>query len=417
MDYRIFGCKVNKFYLNRRLSYFAERDVVDDDSTLIATCVVTDRAKSKRLKEAQKLLAAGRHVYLTWCGAFEQGEAIDYDRFFGIYPQLKSYRDQLTLLGEDPSRQTDLGPLGEYELNTELGFGDKKRDEDDLNLYTKKFVVIQSGCDTFCTFCLTIYKRGRQRWRAAHEIIEEIKAFVDQGGKEIVITGVNLASWWASHTRKADESKFSDLLEMILHRTSIGRIRISSLGPEFLDDRFFDLIHDQRFLPHFHVSIQHFDDQVLQLMNRNYDSSVLDHVLSGLRWLDRDDQAVISIGADLIVWFPGETEEAFELMLEAVKQYRITKLHAFPFSPHQKGETVPAGRLPDQLPTEIKKERMRRLLDLWKTIRKEFVKQNDHIKWPVLLEEKKGDHRVGWTPNYLRRKVVWDYQRSDIVVI
>jgi threonylcarbamoyladenosine tRNA methylthiotransferase MtaB len=359
------------------------------------------------------------HLFLTWCGAFEKGEAMDYEKFYEIYPSLAIFRDKITLLGEDPEMQTDLGNIGEYELNTEVTVEDsavKSQENFWKRLHTKKFLVIQSWCDTFCTFCLTIYKRWSQRNRPLDEIIDEINVFVEQGGQEIVLTWVNLASRWTPHTRKPKENRFSDLLEAILQRTRIARIRISSLGPEFLDDRFFELMEDSRFLPHFHVSIQHFDDTVLKRMNRNYDGAVLDRVLMGLRNLDRPDREFISIGADLIVGFPGETEEQFTSMLDAVQKYKITKLHAFPFSPHQKGESVPAGKLDGQLDMTVKRERMNRLMELGDQVRNEFLLRNQGTTRPVLLEKKIDDKRQGRTANYIEVLVPdAGYHRGQVV--
>lgn len=125
-------------------------------------------------------------------------------------------------------------------------------------------------------------------------------------------------------------------MENIIKKTSVPRIRISSLGPEFLDEKFFELMKNLRFLPHFHFSIQSFSDKVLKLMNRNYDAALLDHVLMRIRNLERGDKEFISIGADIITGFPGETAEEFQKTVEGVRKYEITKLHAFPFSAHEK---------------------------------------------------------------------------------
>lgn len=419
MEHSIFGCKVNKFYLNKWLGYFRQRQFDASQAHLMATCVVTDRAKNKRVRAARMKLEQGKHLFLTGCGAFEKGEAMDYEQFYTIYPSLTVFREQITLLWEDPDRQTDLGQIGEYEMNSEVTFESVQQEQVYSfwkRLHTKKFLVIQSGCDTFCTFCLTIYKRWSQRSRPLEEIIAEINEFVEQGWQEIVLTGVNLASRWASHTRKSKESRFSQLLEALLQRTSIARIRISSLWPEFLDDCFFQLMENTRFLPHFHVSIQHFDDTVLKRMNRNYGSKTLDQVLSWLRSLNRPDRALISIGADLIVWFPGETEEQFQYMLDAVQKYNITKLHAFPFSPHQKWESVPAGKLDGQLSIDIKKERMHRLMQLGDEVRNDFLSQNDWVSRPVLLEKKIDDKRQGRTANYIEVLVPDEgYRRGQVV--
>ncbi len=109
---------------------------------------------------------------------------MDYEKFYTIYPSLKTWREHIVLLGEDPKGQTDAIEAATYDLNTEIDLDVVQN----MRLFTKKFIVIQSGCDTFCTFCLTIYKRGSQRNRTAQEIIDEINHFTDQGGKEIVIT-------------------------------------------------------------------------------------------------------------------------------------------------------------------------------------------------------------------------------------
>ena len=284
-------------------------------------------------------------------------------------------------------------------------------------LYTKKFIVIQSGCDTFCTFCLTIYKRWSNRNRPLAEIIDEVNEFVALWWNEIVLTGVNLAAWWATHTRKIAENKFSELLEAILQKTSIERIRISSLWPEFLDDQFFELMHDSRFLPHFHFSIQHFDTGVLKLMNRNYDYERLDTVLTRIRSLNRPDRDLISIGADLIVWFPSESQEAFAHLCQCVEQYWLTKLHAFPFSPHQKWETVPAWSFADQISAAVKKERMDILLAVWDRVRETFINKNKGIKHTVLVEGTKDWTRSGWTWNYIHCQWEEQYHRGSLVEV
>lgn len=419
MEYKVFGCKVNKFYLNRWLSYFKQHKADSADKVLVATCVVTDRAKAKRVKDVTQRLKEWKSVYLTGCGAFDQGHAMDYERFWSIYPSLKPYRDSLFLLWEDPQSYPEHLAIANYELNDEYEHDEKSVEQSHTkaNLFTKKFIVIQSGCDTYCTFCLTIYKRGSNRNREQEEIVDEIKQFVDQGGKEIVITGVNLAAWGTSNTRKPKESKLTALLEQILQQTRIERIRISSLGPEFLSDDFFALMDDRRFLPHFHFSIQSFSDTVLRLMNRNYDSTVLDRVLTKIRKLDRIDADQISIGADIIVGFPGESEQDFRQTFDAVEQYGITKLHAFPFSAHQKGESVPAGKLSWQVDQHSKKERERLLLAEGDRVRESFLSAMRWKPSTVLLESYKDGARHGWSENYIAVEVSGDHTRGDVIPI
>jgi tRNA A37 methylthiotransferase MiaB len=134
-------------------------------------------------------------------------------------------------------------------------------------------------------------KRGPSRSRPLEDIIAEIQQIEAQGSKEIVLTGVNLMARGASSTRKPEESRFPELLEAILRKTSIPRIRISSIGPEFASDRFFEVVNEKRILPHFHYSIQSFSDHVLQGMRRNYDNHILDKVLQKTRKLTRKDSS------------------------------------------------------------------------------------------------------------------------------
>lgn len=403
VDYKIFGCKVNKYYLNKWLNYFSNHENIPN-SCIIATCVVTDRAKDKFIKETMIQLAKWKHIYLTWCAVFDEWKKMEEDKFYSIYPQLVEYRDQITLLSEEPDRDDT------RETKTH-------KFKENANIYTKNFIVIQNGCDSHCSFCLTVSKRWSSQSIQADEIIEQIDDFVDVWGKEIVITWVNLAARGCSNTKKPEESQFSDLLQYILDETEIERIRISSLWPEFLDEKFFEVVKNPRFLPHFHFSIQSFSDSVLKAMNRNYDSQRLDYVLTKIRNLDRSDRDQISIWADIIVWFAWETDEDFQQTVEWVKKYKITKLHAFPFSSHDKWESIPAHLFRNQVPFHIKKQRERKLISIWNEIREKFIAENKWLPQKVLVEEKKNGKWRGWTGNYIQVELDWERKRGEIVEV
>ena len=325
------------------------------------------------------------------------------EQFYTIYPELSECKNMIELLWEEPGR-TDTREVATHEFKT-------------INLYTKKFVMIQNGCDTHCTFCLTILKRWKNRSRDLEDIVMEINEFVAGGGREIVLTGINLAAWWSESTRKPEQSNFSDLLEAIIKHTSIPRIRISSLWPEFLDEKFFQLMKNPRFLPHFHFSIQSFSDKVLKLMNRNYDAALLDRVLTRIRNLERPDQSLISIGADIITGFPGETAEEFEKTVEGVRKYGITKLHTFPFSAHEKWESVPAAKLPEQIPFSQRKQRNSKLLAVWDEVRNKFIAKNKGTKHSVLIEQIKWWKYHGWTENYIQVELDGEYKKGDVVEV
>lgn len=401
--YKVFWCKVNKYYLNKWLAYFEQNKQDISDDLMIATCVVTDRAKNKWLKEVRLALESWQKVYITWCGVFDKWKKMDDEEFYTIYPELSGFQNMIKLLWEEPGR-VDTREVATHEFKT-------------TNLYTKKFVMIQNGCDTHCTFCLTILKRWSNRSRNLEDIIMEINEFVAGDGKEIVLTGINLAARWSESTRKPEQSKFTELLEAIIKHTSVPRIRISSLGPEFLDDRFFELIKNKRFLNHFHFSIQSFSDKVLKLMNRNYDAVLLDNVLTRIRNLDRDDKDLISIWADIITGFPGETAEEFQKTVEGVRKYGITKLHSFPFSAHEKWESVPAAKLPEQIPFSERKKRNAELLAVWDEVRNEFLMKNKGVKHKALIEWKQWWKFHAWTENYIQIELIWDYKRGDVIEV
>ena len=403
MEHKVYGCKVNKFYLNKRIAHLEATQQAEDDIFLVATCVVTDRAKSKRVKEILDQLHQDKRVYIAGCGSITKGEATDRDIFFQNYPELAPYEDKILLLAEDPAQSATSFTNG---LTTP---GQKLR--------TKNYVIIQNWCDNHCSFCLTIFKRGPHRNRPLAEIIDEIKEIEKQGWQEIVITWINLAARWSQNTRNANESRFPELLRAILEQTSIPRIRISSIDPQYLTDEFFEIVKNPRFVPHFHFSIQSFSDKVLKLMNRGYLSDKLDEVLTKIRNLDRPDRDQISIWADIICGFPGETEEDFEQTCQGVQKYRITKLHAFPFSDHHKADPIPASRLPDQIPNEIRKERNRKLIEIGDQVRDERVAQNYGHKFQVLIEEVKNWKSKWRTENYIHCIISGEYPKGSLVDI
>ena len=411
MDYKIFWCKVNKYYLNKRLNYFSKsrsltRGVEENSFNrfIITTCVVTDRAKNKFIKEIINKIDNYDKIYLTWCAVFDNGKKMNEEKFYKTYPELEKFKNKIELLSEEPDRD-DTREVWKHEF--------KKT----ANIYTKKFIVIQNGCDNYCTFCLTIHKRGKSQNISAVEIIEEINDFVEIWWKEIVITWINLAAWWCTDTKKPQENKFAKLLQQILDKTKIERIRISSLWPEFLNDEFFEVIKNTRFLPHFHISIQSFSDEILKSMNRNYNSKTLDSVITKLRNLKRPDKDQISIWADIIVWFPWETEKDFQDTVDWIIKHQINKVHAFPFSAHDKWETIPAHALPNQVTQEIKKKREKELNEISEKIRQDFIKKNTWTSHQVLVEEKRNWIRKWRTWNYIQVELEWEHKRWEIVEI
>ncbi len=396
MPYKIFGCKVNKYFLNQRLDYFSKNWNDLNDTLLIASCVVTDRAKNKRVREVKHAIQQWFNVAITWCWTFSRWNLASQSEFYSIYPELKQYSEKITLLPESPSKN-----WFEYKIWWKS------------SVYTKHFLIVQNWCDNHCSFCLTVAKRWPHISRPLNEIIEEIHEIEAQWWKEIVITWINLAARWCSNSTKPEETKFPYLLREILKQTTISRIRISSMWPEYANDEFFEVVSDERILPHFHYSIQSFSDNVLQNMWRHYSADELKTVLKKTRNLKKKN--LISIWADIIIWFPWESQLDFLETYRWIEEYWITKLHAFPFSDHTQRERIPASFLPDQISQKTKKEREAVLIWKGDEIREKFITQNKWTEHKVLIEERKDWKWRWWTENYIQVEVEWNYSRGEII--
>ena len=396
MPYKIFWCKVNKYFLNQRLDYFSKKWNDLNDTLLIATCVVTDRAKNKRVREVKHAIQQWLKIAITWCGSFSRWNMVSEQEFYSIYPELKKYSDRILLLPESPSKN-----WFEYRIWWKS------------SVYTKHFLIVQDWCDNHCSFCLTVAKRWPHISRPLDEIIQEIHEIESQWWKEIVITWINLAAWWCSNSTKPEETKFPYLLREIMKQTSIPRIRISSMWPEYANDEFFDVVSDDRILPHFHYSIQSFSNNVLKDMWRHYSADELKTVLKKTRNLKKKN--LISIWADIIVWFPWESESDFMETYNWIEEFWITKLHSFPFSDHTQREKIPASLFPNQVKHKVKKEREIKLIAKWDEIREKFIQSNKWISHKVLIEERKNWKWRWWTENYIQIEIDGDHERGEII--
>jgi len=402
METKIFWCKVNKHYTDK---WLASKYLKDKSGIFVASCVVTDKAKRKWIKfvinEIWKLKDKEK-IYLSWCWAFDKA---DVDKnFYDRYSELEKYKKQIVLLQEDPS-----------EIKEEIKIDLSK------SLFTKKFIIIQNWCDSFCSFCLTVKKRWWHYSKPKEEILKEIINFQDQWWKEVVLTWVNLCAWWQPTTNDFENPKFKELIKYLLENTTIPRIRISSLWPEFLDSETIQLFKNTRIYPHFHFSLQSWSDKILKSMWRHYSAQHLYNILWELRNLKRDDNIKISIWADIIVWFPWETEEDFMDTFNTVKKYNITKVHAFPFSDHKLWENVPAWLYPNQIDEKIKRERLNRLIELWDKIRDDFIKSQIWNEFDILIESVREWEFKWWTQNYIEANnsafdiIEWEIKRNNIV--
>jgi threonylcarbamoyladenosine tRNA methylthiotransferase MtaB len=227
---------------------------------------------------------------------------------------------------------------------------------------TRAAVKIQDGCDRFCTYCIVPHVRGRAVSRPPASVLEEVRRVVAGGAREIVLTGVNLGRF------SYGETDFPALLERILGclpEDGRVRLRISSLEPEGLDARFTRLFSDRRLAPHVHLCLQSGSDRILERMNRHYRVEDVRRIAAGLR----DADPALNLTTDIIVGFPGETEEDAAASRAVATELGFGHIHVFPFSPR---EGTAAARMPDQVPAAVKRERARALRELGTRLKRRY---------------------------------------------
>ena len=271
---------------------------------------------------------------------------------------------------------------------------------------TRATVKVQDGCNNFCTYCLIPFARGRIRSRKKENVIEEVKKIAEKGIKEIVITGIHIASYGKDFD---NNYRLIDLLEDLDKIDGIERIRIGSIEPAFFTEEVVEKIKGfKKLCPHFHLSLQSGCDATLKRMNRRYTAEEYEASVNMLRETLPD----VSISTDVIVGFPGETEEEFNETYEYLKRIHLTKTHVFKYSP-RKG--TKAADMPNQLDGTVKDIRSKALIELNDKNEHAFTEKFIGRVMDVLIEKEikdKPDFYEGYTRNYI--KVIVHCMSADI---
>mgnify|MGYP004521932607 FL=1 len=253
-------------------------------------------------------------------------------------------------------------------------------------------IKVQDGCDRFCSYCIIPYARGRVRSRTVSSIIDEIKAFVDKGIKEVVITGIHVASYGRDFKEKTE---LIDLLEEINKIDGLERIRLSSLEPTIITEEFVKRLSKlEKICNHFHLSLQSACNETLKRMNRHYTIEEFKNSVDLLR----KNYKNVALTTDVIVGFPGETDEEFEECYRQLKEIRFYKLHVFKYS-QRKG--TKAASMENQVAPNIKEERSKKLIALSEQYEQEFNKELIGNQEKVLWEQVEGEFFKGHTTNYI----------------
>ena len=262
---------------------------------------------------------------------------------------------------------------------------------------TRAVIKVQDGCDRFCSYCIIPYARGRVRSRKPESVVEEIKSISSNGIKEVVITGIHVASYGKDFKEKYE---LIDLLEEINKIDGIERIRLGSIEPLMITEDFIKRsLKIQKLCHHFHLSLQSGCTETLKRMNRRYTIEQFKNIVNRIRNAYND--AILT--TDIIVGFPGETEEEFEETYENLKQIKFYKMHVFKYSIR---EGTKAAKMINQISPEKKEERSNILLELSDMYEKEYLEKYINKEIEVLFEENNNGYWKGHTSNYLVVKVV-----------
>jgi len=389
------GCKVNQYEtqaMEQQLTALGHEKApeADSDVLIVNTCTVTSVADRKNRTLIHRLRRAHPQAILGVCGCYAQVStdevrATGADVISGsggrqefLQMLLQAYRERTRLVSVDQAlrrRSFESLPAG------------------GLSTRTRAMLKVQDGCSNFCTYCIIPYARGPVRSLPLEEAVAQAKALAAAGYREIVVTGIEIASWGWDFK---DGSRFADLAEAICAAAPQARIRLGSLEPRIVDEDFCRRLSSfDNFCPQFHLSLQSGSDAVLARMRRRYDTARYFESVTLLRRYFPD----CAVTTDLIVGFPGETEEEFAQSLAFAEQCGFSAMHIFPYS---RRVGTPADAMPDQIPKAVKSARAARASAVAAKLRERYDSALIGTVQEVLFEQTEEGFFTGHAKNYVK---------------
>jgi len=395
------GCKLNQSELESLACQFVQagHTVVDTvreaDLCVLNTCAVTHTAAGKSRQAIRRLRRANSDARLAVTGCYAQmwpqeiRDLGNVDLVVGNEGKeqlVERVEKEWGLKGQGSGRAWGLSPASRFPIP---------------QARTRAFVKIQDGCDNHCTYCIVRVARGRQRSRPRRDILAEVEARVAVGYQEVVLTGVHIGAYGRDSGRQGDGSLWG-LVEAILMRTHVRRLRLSSIEPWDLDLDCLRLWEDSRLCRHLHLPLQSGCDATLQRMGRSYTAGRF------AAWVEAAREAIsdVAITTDVLVGFPGESEAEFNESLRFVKAMGFARTHVFKYSARP---GTPAATMPDQVPPPVKKARSRAMMEAGRhsaqAFRRAFLGRTLEVLWEGQRKGSESEHKALWsglTDNYLR---------------
>ena len=393
------GCKVNSYECSSLASLLIKagheeaKDSPNEEVgiALINTCSVTATADQKSRQHIRKL----RNIYpnaiicVMGCYAQKRHEFIKNDIKADIIVGTNNRSEIPSLIDEFIKNKKQIDKVEEktrFFSYEELGITS-------YNENVRAYLKIQDGCDNFCSYCIIPFTRGKSRSRQPEEILKEARYLIKNGYKEIVITGIHVGGYGSDLT----DYSFSTLIDELSSLEGLYSLRISSIEESEIDEKLISLVKNRKNIAkHLHIPLQSGSESVLKRMNRKYDKASF---LSTLKRI-REEIPDIALTTDVIVGFPGETIEEFDETYNFIKECDFNMLHVFPFSAR---ENTKAIRMPNQISPDVKKERVKTLIDLSNNLWEQYTNKFLNKEVEVLVEEYDEINKInrGHTTNYL----------------
>ena len=401
------GCKVNTYesrVMADLLTNSGYKEVEDEkkaDIVIVNTCSVTNNADRKSAKTIRKMAREKKKV-LVVTGCFSQASKEEVWKIEGVSIVLgNKNKTKIVSYIEEYLKKHQKQDKVENIMKTDF-------EEMKLNNFnkTRAFVKIEDGCNNFCTYCIIPYTRGNVRSKKREDVLKEVKMLVENGHKEIVLTGIHTGNY------KVGEYDFANLLEELVQIKGLERLRISSIEMNEINERVLKVLKESPILvDHMHIPLQSGSDKILKEMNRKYNKKQFIEKIEEIRKI----RPLISITTDVIVGFPKEEEKEFEETIDTIKKVHFSKLHVFPYS---KRKGTKASTMEGQVEENIKKQRAHILLALSKELEIKYMEKYIGKEVIFIPEIWENGFLIGHTENYLqvKSKVKEEEKNKDIKV-
>ena len=397
--YMTFGCKVNHYETEYLKSIMKKRGFENSDSyktsdiVIVNSCTVTSSGDSRMLSAIRKVKRENSECIMVLTGCYPQAFPEDSEKIadIDIITGTKNKQDIPDIIEKFLENRNRISVIECYRKDDI--YDDMTCTEFPDN--TRAFVKIQDGCNCFCSYCIIPYARGRIRSKSPDVLKNEILGIAQNGIKEVVLSGINLAFYGKEYNLN-----LADAVEICCNTEGIERVRLSSLEPEMITDSQLDKLKSfEKFCPQFHLSLQSGCDRTLKAMNRRYNSSEYAQLAERIR----KAFPVCNITTDIMVGFPDETDEDFRQSADFAEKMNFGKIHVFRYS-RRKG-TV-ADKMPNQISENIKSERWHIMNQIAVNSQEKFLRSRVGMTLPVLFErEKSPDFHNGYTPDYAPVKI------------